>query len=79
MGCIPGSRAPPRVITRADCPGDFAIIVSVTTAPCPETAPEPGGRDAVMEGKIAVMGALSLYLDFYNMFLFLLRFMGNRR
>jgi FtsH-binding integral membrane protein len=26
-----------------------------------------------------VMGAFSLYLDFYNMFLFLLRLMGNRR
>jgi len=25
-----------------------------------------------------VMGALSLYLDFINLFLFLLRFMGNR-
>jgi FtsH-binding integral membrane protein len=25
------------------------------------------------------MGALSLYLDFLNIFLFLLRFMGNRR
>lgn len=29
--------------------------------------------------KVAVMGALSLYLDFINMFLFLLRIMGNRR
>jgi FtsH-binding integral membrane protein len=29
--------------------------------------------------KTAVMGALELYLDFINMFLFLLRFMGNRR
>src|SRR3954449_7196721 len=29
--------------------------------------------------KTAVMGALRLYLDFINMFLFLLRFMGNRR
>jgi len=29
-------------------------------------------------GKMVVMGALSLYLDFINMFLFLLRFMGNR-
>ena len=29
--------------------------------------------------KSAVMGALHLYLDFINMFLFLLRFMGNRR
>jgi len=31
-----------------------------------------------MVGKTVVMGALSLYLDFINMFLFLLRFMGNR-
>jgi FtsH-binding integral membrane protein len=29
--------------------------------------------------KIAVMGALNLYLDFINMFLFLLRILGNRR
>jgi FtsH-binding integral membrane protein len=31
-----------------------------------------------MMGKTVVMGALSLYLDFINMFMFLLRFMGNR-
>lgn len=29
--------------------------------------------------KIALIGALTLYLDFINIFLFLLRFMGNRR
>ena len=29
--------------------------------------------------KSAVMGALQLYLDFINMFMFLLRFMGDRR
>ena len=29
-------------------------------------------------GKMAISGALSLYLDFINLFLFLLRFMGNR-
>jgi len=29
--------------------------------------------------KTAVIGALNLYLDFINMFLFLLRFMGQRR
>ena len=34
------------------------------------------GSDFV--GKSVVMGALQLYLDFLNMFLFLLRFMGNR-
>lgn len=30
-------------------------------------------------GKVVIMGALNLYLDFINMFLFLLRFMGNSR
>lgn len=29
-------------------------------------------------GKTAIMGALTLYLDFINMFMFLLRFLGNR-
>ena len=32
-----------------------------------------------MQGKVVIMGALSLYLDFINMFQFLLSFMGNRR
>ncbi|WP_309662124.1 Bax inhibitor-1/YccA family protein [Sphingomonas sp.] len=32
-----------------------------------------------MMGKTVIMGALNLYLDFLNMFLFLLRFMGDRR
>lgn len=31
-----------------------------------------------MMGKTVIMGALNLYLDFINMFLFLLQFMGNR-
>ncbi|MCK5776318.1 MAG: Bax inhibitor-1/YccA family protein, partial [Bacteroidales bacterium] len=29
--------------------------------------------------KLAIMGALTLYLDFINLFLFMLRFMGDRR
>ena len=32
-----------------------------------------------MAGKAVVLGALNLYLDFINMFLFLLRFMGSSR
>ena len=32
-----------------------------------------------MLGKAAIMGALTLYLDFINMFQFLLSFLGNRR
>jgi FtsH-binding integral membrane protein len=31
-----------------------------------------------MLGKTAILGALTLYLDFINMFQFLLSFMGNR-
>ncbi|MDE5967901.1 MAG: Bax inhibitor-1 family protein, partial [Muribaculaceae bacterium] len=29
-------------------------------------------------GKIATIGALSLYLDFINLFIYLLRILGNR-
>ena len=35
--------------------------------------------DGTVSGRKAVMGALTLYLDFINLFLFLLRFMGDRR
>jgi len=32
-----------------------------------------------VEGRAAIMGALSLYLDFINLFLFLLRIFGQAR
>jgi FtsH-binding integral membrane protein len=32
-----------------------------------------------MMGKVVIMGALNLYLDFVNMFTFLLQFLGDRR
>jgi hypothetical protein len=35
--------------------------------------------DGTLAGRKAVMGALRLYLDFLNLFLFLLRFLGGRR
>jgi FtsH-binding integral membrane protein len=35
--------------------------------------------DGTAAGRKAVMGALRLYLDFINLFLYLLRFMGDRR
>ncbi len=35
-------------------------------------------RGTEMMGKVVIMGALNLYLDFINMFMFLLRFLGNR-
>jgi len=39
----------------------------------------PGVAAAYPLGKMVIMGALSLYLDFINMFMFLLRFMGSSR
>jgi FtsH-binding integral membrane protein len=36
-------------------------------------------RGTDMMGKVVIMGALNLYLDFVNMFTFLLSFMGDRR
>ena len=34
--------------------------------------------DSVVAGRKAIMGALTLYLDFINLFMFLLQFLGNR-
>ena len=36
-------------------------------------------RGTEFAGKAIILGALSLYLDFINMFLFLLRLFGRRR
>lgn len=37
------------------------------------------GMDQVNTRKMSIMGALTLYLDFINLFLFLLRLLGDRR
>lgn len=37
------------------------------------------GMDQVMKSKLGILGALTLYLDFINLFLALLRLFGNRR
>ena len=36
-------------------------------------------EDGTIAGKKAIMGALALYLDFLNLFLFMLQFLGQRR
>ena len=36
------------------------------------------GDDVLVSGRKAIMGALTLYLDFINLFSFLLSFLGNR-
>ena len=35
-------------------------------------------RGTELAGRAVIFGALSLYLDFINLFLYLLRFLGNR-
>ncbi|MCG2754466.1 MAG: Bax inhibitor-1/YccA family protein [Desulfobacteraceae bacterium] len=40
---------------------------------------QPAGLEAGVVRKGAIMGALALYLDFINLFLMLLRILGNRR
>ena len=40
---------------------------------------EGGFADGEAQKKAAILGALTLYLDFINLFLMLLRIMGNRR
>jgi FtsH-binding integral membrane protein len=37
------------------------------------------GDEVLVAGRKAIMGALTLYLDFINLFMFLLQFMGNRK
>jgi FtsH-binding integral membrane protein len=37
------------------------------------------GDVGAVAGKKAIMGALTLYLDFINLFIFMLQFLGNRR
>jgi FtsH-binding integral membrane protein len=37
------------------------------------------GDDGSVAGKKAIMGALRLYLDFINLFLMLMRLLGDRR
>ncbi|MGE4429152.1 MAG: Bax inhibitor-1/YccA family protein [Sphingobium sp.] len=54
----------------------FAGLTAYDTQKIKSIYAHVAGTD--MMGKTVIMGALSLYLDFINMFLFLLRFMGNR-
>ncbi|MFM5930020.1 MAG: Bax inhibitor-1 family protein [Novosphingobium sp.] len=54
----------------------FAGLTAYDTQRLKETYAYVAGTD--MMGKVVIMGALSLYLDFINMFQFLLSLLGNR-
>lgn len=55
----------------------FAGLTAYDTQKIKSMYAHVAGTD--MMGKVVIMGALNLYLDFINMFMFLLRFMGDRR
>ncbi len=55
----------------------FAGLTAFDTQKIKNIYIQVAGSDLI--GKSAIMGALTLYLDFINMFLFLLRLMGDRR
>ena len=58
-----------------------AIFVGLTAYDTQKIKNMSAGIDSSSEegGKASIMGALALYLDFINLFLFLLRIMGRRR
>lgn len=56
----------------------FAGLTVYDTQMIKNTYLQLRGSDSDFIGKAAIMGALSLYLDFINMFQFLLSFMGSR-
>jgi FtsH-binding integral membrane protein len=56
----------------------FAGLVAYDTQKIKSLYFQVAGHGEAM-AKTAVIGALNLYIDFINMFLFLLRFMGDRR
>ncbi|MBK4215089.1 Bax inhibitor-1/YccA family protein [Paracoccus caeni] len=56
----------------------FAGLTAYDTQNIKNTYLRLAGSDSEFLGKTAIMGALQLYLDFLNLFMFLLQFLGNR-
>ncbi|MDO5620404.1 MAG: Bax inhibitor-1/YccA family protein [Paracoccus sp. (in: a-proteobacteria)] len=56
----------------------FAGLTAFDTQNIKNTYLQLANSDRDFLGKAAIMGALQLYLDFLNLFMFLLQFLGNR-
>ncbi|MBZ4022282.1 hypothetical protein CKO11_07405 [Rhodobacter sp. TJ_12] len=56
----------------------FAGLTAYDTQNIKNTYLQLAQSDADFLGKAAIIGALQLYLDFLNLFMFLLQFLGNR-
>ena len=60
--------------------GLFTILTAYDTQKIKGWASDPSiSADGSLLMKVSIMGALTLYLDFINLFIFLLRLMGRRR
>ena len=57
----------------------FAALTAYDTQKIKKLAMVMEEEDASFAGKVAVIGALALYLDFINLFLYLLQLFGRRR
>lgn len=57
----------------------FAALTAYDTQKINNISREMSGADQQTKGRAAIYGALALYLDFINMFLFLLRLFGSSR
>lgn len=57
----------------------FSGLTMYDTQKIRQIADAEGSMDSQTVFKLGIIGALSLYLDFINLFLYLLRFFGNRR
>lgn len=57
----------------------FAGLTAYDTQNIKNTYLQLAASDHDFVGKAAILGALQLYLDFLNLFMFLLQFMGDRR
>ena len=55
----------------------FAGLTAFDTQNIKNTYIQLADSDREFLGKTAILGALNLYLDFLNLFMFLLQFMGN--
>ena len=58
----------------------FTALTAYDTQKLARMAADPQitGQGEALLGKLSIMGALKLYLDFINLFLFLLRLFGRR-
>lgn len=57
----------------------FVGLIAYDTQKLKQLSNRIDGRDSEMFQKMVILGALSLYLDFINLFLYLLRLLGKRR